>query len=795
MITGACPRCGKERPLSGRVGGDRACRSCYEVAHAKVCAGCARLRPVNNRDADGRGWCSGCRNKAERARRESTWRADIVAAVVSAFPKAEASVVEAALAEAVTSRVSLRRLAGHLAAHPDAFQGGPTSILPVLDRLVVALQQGGLPVVQIHPVCDGCGRQKRWHARTATGGECTNCRAKSQRTRCSSCGRTRRVDHRDPVGQPVCASCTEAARRDATLAGLAAEIIATVREADPGLDEGAVEQAIAATARKVPGRARLVHLLAEAPNLAGARHRPVPVARFLSAARQRGIALAAARCEECGGPAEPLVTHRGVVRCLACARHCPGCGRSTKEVTKALCAACEASPRRGQCAGCGAVALRDETGRCYRCRAREERRCARCDAIGPRTRMFEVWLCSRCALVAVFDTKIAPPEHLPAPLVPLRDALLGSANWRIASAWLTRSVGGQVLGRLARGELPITHEALDRAAAGGKGANSVGHLRALLVATGALPDAADRPLDAFEGFVAHRLATASIGPADAKVARAFIRWEVMPALRSRAGTTASTTQPLLRARADLAATIGLLEWLAGRDRELRSLTQSDVDEWFSQPGHRAWRMRPFLVWAASRRHLPAGIALPRPPSREMLSPIDHEARWQIARRLVADDTIPTDHRVAASLLVLYGQTLVRIARLSTADVHRGADGAVVVVLGGTPLPIHEPFASLIGELPLPRTNGVSDRARSGHWLFPGRRAGHPVGAVIMGNWMRGLGIEPRQVRNTARAQLAGEIPAAMLAEILGINATTATRWTAIANGNWAAYVGGRAGAR
>ncbi len=44
------------------------------------------------------------------------------------------------------------------------------------------------------------------------------------------------------------------------------------------------------------------------------------------------------------------------------------------------------------------------------------------------------------------------------------------------------------------------------------------------------------------------------------------------------------------------------------------------------------------------------------------------------------------------------------------------------------------------------------------------------------------------MRNTARAQLAAEIPPAMLGELIGVGATTASRWASIANGNWLAYV-------
>lgn len=75
----------------------------------------------------------------------------------------------------------------------------------------------------------------------------------------------------------------------------------------------------------------------------------------------------------------------------------------------------------------------------------------------------------------------------------------------------------------------------------------------------------------------------------------------------------------------------------------------------------------------------------------------------------------------------------------------------------------------------------------GRGLFPGRHAGRPISALNLANRMRAMGIEPRSMRNTVRAQLATSIPAAMFGEILGISPATATRWRAIANGNWAAY--------
>ncbi len=52
---------------------------------------------------------------------------------------------------------------------------------------------------------------------------------------------------------------------------------------------------------------------------------------------------------------------------------------------------------------------------------------------------------------------------------------------------------------------------------------------------------------------------------------------------------------------------------------------------------------------------------------------------------------------------------------------------------------------------------------------------------------RRLGIEPRTTRLAALTQLASEIPPAILANAIGINARTATQWATTTGGDWAAY--------
>jgi len=209
-----------------------------------------------------------------------------------------------------------------------------------------------------------------------------------------------------------------------------------------------------------------------------------------------------------------------------------------------------------------------------------------------------------------------------------------------------------------------------------------------------------------------------IDTGDTKIVRTWLRWQVLPRLRRRAETSASMAHSLNNARRALHAVLALLEAVHRDGHTLATLTQADVDRWFAQPTGCCWLARGFMTWARGRGHLPRTVTIPPAPPKVLRPPLDHEERWSTARRLVTDDTIPAGDRVAAGLLVLYGQPLTRIARLARDDIRCGGDGTLLAVLDGTPVPIHEPFATLITQLPARRTNGVANQIES-PWLFPG----------------------------------------------------------------------------
>ena len=218
-----------------------------------------------------------------------------------------------------------------------------------------------------------------------------------------------------------------------------------------------------------------------------------------------------------------------------------------------------------------------------------------------------------------------------------------------------------------------------------------------------------------------------------------------PAPTAQTGTTGkSMAHSANNARRALHSVAELLDGLHRRGLNLQSATQADIDSWFAQPGAACWLARPFLAWAHQRRHLSRQIQLPPTPAATQPA-TDDTARWEIARRLVNDNALAGDDRVAAALVVLYGQPLSRIVRLTTDHIHTGSDGTVTVDLDGRQMPIHEPFATLIRQLPLRRTHGPADQIAS-RWLFPGRHAGQPLGAVVLGNRMRAIGVESQHAQ-------------------------------------------------
>lgn len=228
-----------------------------------------------------------------------------------------------------------------------------------------------------------------------------------------------------------------------------------------------------------------------------------------------------------------------------------------------------------------------------------------------------------------------------------------------------------------------------------------------------------------------------------------------------------------------------LNELHDHQRDLARCRQSDIDAWFAQPGQSHKNIRAFLTWAKDHRHLSRELDLPPARTRSARNAIDQQQRWDVARRLVEDDTIEPDDRLAAAFVVLYAQPLTRVAALAISDVRRDGD-RVTVNFDGHDIDLPEPFATIATQLPRRRHAGPADHLPT-RWLFPARRPDKHLGINALRSRLNALGIDPRQMRIAALAQLASQIPPAVLAKAIGITARTASKAVTLNGGNWARY--------
>jgi hypothetical protein len=109
-------------------------------------------------------------------------------------------------------------------------------------------------------------------------------------------------------------------------------------------------------------------------------------------------------------------------------------------------------------------------------------------------------------------------------------------------------------------------------------------------------------------------------------------------------------------------------------------------------------------------------------------------------------------------------------------------------LGSEPVLLPEPLAALVQILIANRSGlaALGDKGTS-PWLFPGGQPGRPISADRLAKRLRQLGLRSGQARSTALFQLATELPAALLARMLGIHINVAVAWQHACAGDWANY--------
>jgi hypothetical protein len=772
---------------------------------------------------------------------------DMVAAVERQLPAESARVAVAGVAG---GRSKARRLASFLTEHPGILTDGRSPAPRAAGDLLIALRRAGAQAISA-PRCAECGKplstlQRRgqdWYCsvcgpQPASCAACGNIRRIRTRDRAGlpRCAMCPDDDARDPIeviGAVLTAldptidyeAVGDAVRRSAPRFAHRQKL-AWALESNPALLTGeghlAPRRAILTLIDQLRSAGVAGIVLPACPRC----HRVVRIDKPLDGQRVCRTCIAHARterCVGCGAEREPatrddqgrplcpncLVTApENLERCINCGRRrlvnirtpdgplCPNC----PVLSPATCSIC------GQKGLCGTSRA---TGRpwCPQC----QRRTAACSACSREAEICSgtlaeplcadctpppIWRecptcsdpdhphpgrCARCLINKRLDELMGPADALPAGLGALRRNIATTEHPITAMRWLTKKSIAPALADLAAGRLPLTHQGLDAL----PGSQPLAHLRQVLIGVGALPER-DEHMARLERFLADRLASQNDLDRRALLHRYAI-WHLTRRLRQRSGSTPITAQQAASVRNHVRAAVAFLQWLAAHDLTLDTCRQADFEHWLTDDaasyrktaGH-------FIRWARTNKLTSINASAIR--WHGPTGPLDEEHRWETARRLVHDEKIDPEDRLAGLLLLLYAQTPAAICRMTLEHITADTKGQISIRLGPAPIVLPEPVAALVRTVTADRKGHATIGALTPSvWLFPGGQPGRPISTGRLTQRLNNLGIHPNQARSTALFQLATEIPAAILARTLGIHTDVAVTWQRLSAGDWATY--------
>jgi hypothetical protein len=773
----------------------------------------------------------------------------IVAMISGIEPSLDRAVIEEAVISVAGGRAKRRKLAQEIARRPAVLADGRSPAPRAAGDLLVALRKAGAGTVS-PPACAGCGKQLRSFQRRGEDWFCSACGPKREpcagcgkirvihqrdrdgRARCAKC---------PPAGDPVSIVTGIVAAIDPELpAGtVAAAVTAAAAQAGQrhqlawALQDRPELLTGEGAATPVPSVLRLIDQLAQA-GAKGIVRPPCPhCGRVIPLVKPRGgvrlcrncVARSRAEpCSRCGAVREaatrdedgqPLCPRCLVTdpanqeTCAGCHRRrpvsvrtpdgplCPSCrpwqtatcgicGREAPCVTSQAtgepwCGACK--QRRARCSQCGKVSR-------VRGGSKTEPLCATCTRPDP-----VFWIsclacgepgrirpgqCARCAAdrrlrqVMGDDAGEIPPHYRE-----LYHALLANERPATVMAWLDDPTVSSILQK-HNGKSKPTHAALDALPAG----KPVEHLRAVLVATGTVPRR-DEQMARLERWITAALAARS-DPGEQQLLHSYAVWHLLRRLRRRTEGSDTTHDQLVGVRQHVKASMAFLDWLTAQGLTLATCRQNDLDAWIAT-GQARFRRETghFIRWA--RKQKLTSLDFPATRWGGPSCVIDTEARWDQARRLLHDDSLDPQDRVAGLLVLLYAQWPAAISRLTLSHVQTSGDH-VRLSLGREPVTLPEPLASLVRQLLTTRHGhaAIGDDGTSA-WLFPGGQPGRPISSYRLAERLREHGIYSGQARSTALFQLATDLPAAVLARLLGIHITVAVAWQRASAGDWAVY--------
>ncbi len=429
--------------------------------------------------------------------------------------------------------------------------------------------------------------------------------------------------------------------------------------------------------------------------------------------------------------------------------------------------------------------LRDDVVVCASCAGVES--IFACIECGREDHPYGLNRCARCFLRERLTDLLTDPEtgQIHHQLGPVFDELVNSERPQTGLWWLRKKpgVGPQLLGQMACGAVEISHD-IFRALPSDR---SHDYLRTLLVAVGVLGPIEiriERMLPWIEDVVAE------LPCDDAALIRRFAHWHVLRQMRKAARENRLTKTMADACRRRIRVAIEFVAFLAHHDASAATATQDLLERYQEQVGRTLSHEYAFVIWLRDSR-INTTLTIPdvaRPPPAVTVSDAQ---RWAAVDRLLHDATLRRYTRIGGLLTLLFAQPLSRIVAMRTSQITITGDSAVHVTFSAVPIQMPPQLDDLIREHLEHRGKSLYASRETG-WLFPGGNPGRHLATENIRSQLVAIGIKPYENRKATLFQLAGDIPAPVLAELIGITNNNAADWARLAARDWTDYIAERA---
>ncbi len=463
-------------------------------------------------------------------------------------------------------------------------------------------------------------------------------------------------------------------------------------------------------------------------------------------------------CGRCGGHYQLVVTWPD-------ARVCGYCYQAAKRTT-------------GQCA-CGHQGVLpgriDGRPACRACTGVEV--IVDCDGCGAETELYAQGLCWACTLAATVDRLLASPQtgEIAAELQPLAAALKSMPRANSGLTWIRQPHVQAFLQQLALRPV-ISHEIVDTLPAH----RTRDHVRGLLVEHGALPRR-DEHHARYEAWAAQALQRLPEGE-NRDIMRRYIRWHMLRRMNAMPSVGEGT---FLRSKQTVTVAIDFLTWLDGRGRALGQVTQEDLDAW--QAGGPTTRevISRFVSWAIKARLIPGDLTVT--PHRKGTSPrLDPAGQQTAVQQVVHGDELPPRDRLAAILVIVFGQQIQDVVQLTWADVTLTEELATIR-LGSSAITLPAPLDGPLRELARSPDHLQTAAHPDSPWVFLGYRPGQHITASALRHRLTRV-FSTRAARLGTLHELTKLAPIPIIAEVLGYTPATIERHAVASATTYSQYI-------